>query len=129
MTQVYRSNATTNQHQCKIIQQASCANTELAERFGINVKTVAKHKARDCTKDKSSRPKVIHYSLSNIQKEVVRVVRTLTWCPLDDLVDTIKSCFKNANRSNVIKQVLFCKFFNLLSPFTKLCLANIRSRV
>ncbi len=61
MTQVYHSNATTNQHQRKIIQQSSCANTELAERFGINVKTVAKHKARDCTKDKSSRPKVIHY--------------------------------------------------------------------
>jgi len=28
-----------------------------------------------------------------------------------------------------IKQVLFCKFFNLLSPFKKLCLANIRFRV
>ncbi len=103
MTQVYHSNATTNQHQRKIIQQSSCSNTELAERFGINVKTVAKHKARDCTKDKSSRPKVIHYSLSDIQKEVIRVVRTLTWCPLDDLVDTIKSCFKNANRSNVYR--------------------------
>ncbi len=46
MTQVYHSNATTNQHQRKIIQQSSCANTELAECFGINVKTVAKHKAR-----------------------------------------------------------------------------------
>ncbi len=53
MTQVYHSNATTNQHQRKIIQQSSCANTELAERFGINVKTVAKHKARDCTKDQA----------------------------------------------------------------------------
>ncbi len=31
------------------------------------------------------------------------MVRTLTWCPLDDLVDTIKSCFKNANRSNVYR--------------------------
>ncbi len=29
----------------------------------------------------------------------------------------------------LIKQVLFCKFFNLLSPFKKLCLANIRFRV
>jgi len=28
-----------------------------------------------------------------------------------------------------IKQVLFCKFSNLLSPFKKLCLANIRFRV
>ncbi len=103
MTQVYHSNATTNQHQRKIIQQSSCSNTELAERFGINVKTVAKHKARDCTKDKSSRPKVIHYSLSDIQKEVIRVVRTLTWCPLDDLVDTIKSCFKTQTGGNVYR--------------------------
>ena len=32
MTQVYHSNAKTNQHQRKIIQQFSCANTELSEQ-------------------------------------------------------------------------------------------------
>ncbi len=60
-------------------------------------------KPETALKIRARRPKVIHYSLSDIQKEVIRVVRTLTWCPLDDLVDTIKSCFKNANRSNVYR--------------------------
>ena len=46
MTQVYHSNATTNQHQRKIIQQSSCANTELEKSFDINIKTLAKHKVR-----------------------------------------------------------------------------------
>lgn len=103
MTQVYHSNAKTNQHQRKIIQYSTSTNIELAKRFNINVKTVAKHKKRDDTKDKSSRPNTIHYSLNDIQKEVIRVIRVLTWCPLDDLVDTIKSSFEKANRSNVYR--------------------------
>ncbi len=103
MTQVYHSNAKTNQHQRNIIQNSFCSNVELARRFGINVKTVAKHKNRNYLEDKSSRPQTIHYSLNEIQKEVIRVIRTLTWCSLDDLVDTVRSSFKQANRSNVYR--------------------------
>ena len=103
MSQVYHSNAKTNQHQRQIIQQSCCSDVELAKLYNINVKTVAKHKKRDFTADKSSRPKLINYSLNEIEKEVVRVVRTLTWCPLDDLVDTVSSSIPHANRSNIYR--------------------------
>ena len=39
-------NATINLHSREIIQQSSLSNTELAERFNINEKTVSKWKNR-----------------------------------------------------------------------------------
>ncbi len=47
MPQGYHMNATTNLHSREIIQQSSLSNTELAERFNINEKTVSKWKNRD----------------------------------------------------------------------------------
>ena len=88
MPQGYHTNATTNLHSREIIQQSSLSNTELAERFKINEKTVSKWKNRDHLKDKSSRPHTIKRSLTDIEREVIRVVRTLTWIELDDLVDS-----------------------------------------
>jgi hypothetical protein len=41
--------------------------------------------------------------LSHIDKELIRVLRMLTWCPLDDLVDTVSDVIPNSNRSNVYR--------------------------
>jgi len=65
--------------------------------------SVSKWKGRDFTEDKSSRPNTIHYALSNLDKEIIRVVRTLTWMDLDDLVDCVNQNIPNANRSNVYR--------------------------
>jgi hypothetical protein len=48
-------------------------------RFGVSTKTIAKWKSRDFVKDKTSRPKTIHYALNETEREIIRVVRTLTW--------------------------------------------------
>ena len=56
MTQVYHSNARTNQHQRKIIQHSTSTNIELAKRFNINVKTVAKHKKETTLRIKARAP-------------------------------------------------------------------------
>jgi len=103
MSQVYHSNARTNQHVREIIQKSDLTNVELAQRYNINVKTVAKHKTRNFTNDKSSRPNKIHYALSPLDKEIIRVVRTLTWMELDDLTDTIVDIIPHANRSNIYR--------------------------
>ncbi len=103
MSQIYHSNARTNQHVREIIQRSDLTNVELAQKYNINVKTVAKHKARDFTEDKSSRPDKIHYALTPLEKELIRVVRTLTWMELDDLTDTMGNTIPNANRSNVYR--------------------------
>ncbi len=103
MPQVYHSNARTNQHVREIIQQSNLTNVELANNYNVNVKTIAKHKNRDFLNDKSSRSKRIHYALTPLEKELIKVVRTMTWMELDDLADTIVDIIPNANRSNVYR--------------------------
>ena len=103
MCQVYHSNASTNQHVRDIVQKSDLTNVELANKYNINVKTVSKWKSRVSTEDKSSRPNTIHYALSDLEKELIRVVRTLTWIDLDDLVDCVSPNIPKANRSNVYR--------------------------
>jgi predicted transcriptional regulator len=103
MSQVYHSNAKTNQHVREIIQKSNLTNVELAQKYNINVKTVAKHKNRDFTQDKSSRPHNIKTTLTDLEKELIKVVRTMTWMELDDLTDAIAGVVPNAKRSNVYR--------------------------
>jgi transposase InsO family protein len=110
MSQVYHSNARTNSHTREIIQESELTDVELASQFGVNVKTIAKHKRRNFTQDKSSKPDNIHYALTPLERELVRVVRTLTWMELDDLTDTIVDIIPNANRSNIYRTL---KAFNI----------------
>jgi transposase-like protein len=90
-------------HSREIIQQSNLTNIELAERFEINEKTVSKWKNRDHLIDKSSCPHTIKRSLTDLEREVIRVVRTLTWIELDDLVDSVLPSIPKANRSNVYR--------------------------
>lgn len=106
MSQVYHNNATTNKHTRLQIQNSLLSNTDLSLKYDVNVKTISKHRARDFTEDKSSRPNHINYSLSPLDKEIIRVVRTLTWAGLDDLVDTLAEVMPNSNRSNIYRTLV-----------------------
>ncbi len=76
MPQVYHSNARTNQHVREIIQQSNLTNVELANNYNVNVKKLSPSiKNRDFLNDKSSRPKRIHYALTPLEKELIKVVR------------------------------------------------------
>jgi transposase-like protein len=86
-----------------MIQKSNLTNVELADKYSVNVKTISKWKEREFTQDKSSRPNKIHYALTPLEKELVRVVRTLTWMELDDLTDTVVDVIPNANRSNIYR--------------------------
>lgn len=103
MPQGYHTNAKTNSHSREIIQQSELTNTELSERFEITEKTVSKWRNRNYSIDKSSRPHTIKRSLTDLEREIIRVVRTLTWQDLDDLVDTLLPTIPKANRSNVYR--------------------------
>jgi len=103
MCQVYHSNAKTNRHVREIIQKSALSSVELANKYSINIQTVAKWRNRDFSEDKSSRPDTIHYALSDLDKELIRVVRTLTWMELDDLVETVFDVIPKATRSNVYR--------------------------
>jgi transposase-like protein len=101
MKQHYHRNARTNSHVRESIQKSKASNQALAHRFGVSVQTVSKWRNREETEDRSSRPHTIHYALSPFEKELVRIVRTSTWMPLDDLVETLQSVIPHAGRSSV----------------------------
>ena len=103
MSQTYHSNAKTNKHIREMIHKSNLTNVELANKYNVNVKTIIKHKSRDFLNDKSSRPNNIKYALNPLEKELIRVVRTLTWMELDDLTETVIDRIPNANRSNVYR--------------------------
>ena len=103
MAQVYHSNARTNRHSRRMIQQSKLSRRELADKLNIHVNTVAKWQSRDFVEDRSSRPKTIHYALSDLEQEIVAAVRTSTWMPIDDLSETVRSIIPHANRSNVYR--------------------------
>ena len=46
MSQVYHSNAKTNQHLREIIQKSNLTNVELSNNYNVNVKTISKWKPR-----------------------------------------------------------------------------------
>jgi hypothetical protein len=106
MSQTYHSNAKTNQHVRAAIQSSTLKNIELAENFGVNVKTIAKYKKRTFTVDKSSKPNQIHYRLTELEKEIIIIVRRATWMELDDIVDTVSLQIPSANRSNLYLTLL-----------------------
>lgn len=106
MSQVYHNNAKTNAHTRLQIQQSSLSDVALGLRYNVSVKTIKKHRERDFTEDKSSRPHKINYSLSPLEKEVIRVLRTLTWSGLDCLVDSLAEVMPNSNRSNIYRTLV-----------------------
>lgn len=70
MSQVYHSNARTNQHLRKIIQKSDLTNVDLASKYNVNIQTISKWRSRDYLEDKSSRPDTIHYALTPLEKEL-----------------------------------------------------------
>jgi len=67
--------------------------------------SVSKWRNRDYQEDKSSKPNTINYALSDLDKELIRVIRMLTWMDLDDLVDCVSQNIKQANKSNVYRTI------------------------
>ena len=51
MSQVYHSNARTNQHIREIIQKSNLTNVELAKNYNLNVKTISKWRDRDFSEE------------------------------------------------------------------------------
>ena len=84
MSQVYHSNAKTNSHIREIIQKSNLSNLELAKKLSVNKKTISKWRNRSFITDRSSKPHNIKYSLSVLDKELIRVIKTLTWWQLEE---------------------------------------------
>jgi transposase len=86
------ANAATTPRTRAYIRASTASVTELAAELGISRKTVERWRGRDITQDRSSRPKTLNTSLSSLEEELVRELRTRLDLPLDDIVEVMKRC-------------------------------------
>lgn len=90
MKQMYHANATTNVRLRNQINQSNLTNLQLSEHYGVSQNTVSKWKNRTNFEDKTSRPKTIHYALSELEMLIAIELRYLTWWALDQITEAIK---------------------------------------
>ena len=103
MKQVYHSNAATNVRLRCEINNSKSANKELSLQYGVSEKTISKWKSRELFEDKSSRPKTIKYTLSDLEMLIAANIRFLTWWALDEITEAINPSNPEKIRSAVYR--------------------------
>lgn len=88
------ANAATTPKTRAYIQASTASVCELVAELGISRKTVQRWRGRTTTDDRTSRPKRIATSLSPLEEELVRELRTRLDLPLDDIVEVMRRCLK-----------------------------------
>jgi len=101
--QIYHSNATTNINIRQQIQTSAKTNTDLAAQFNTSQQTISKWKNRDISIDLSSRPLNISYALTDLEKTIIKSLRTSTWLPLDEVWETVLVDNPAITRSSVYR--------------------------
>ena len=76
--------------------------TAMADRYHINVKTVAKWRKRTTTSDAPMGPRQTHSNVLTVEQEAVIVaIRRRTLLPLDDCLYALQSSIPNLTRSSL----------------------------
>src|ERR687897_692631 len=100
MGQVLHGSATTTEAIRRAIQNSQASLRALAERHGINPKTVAKWKKRDTTADRPTGPRAPHSTVLSVQEEAIVVAfRQHTLLPLDDCLYALQATIPHLTRS------------------------------
>jgi transposase InsO family protein len=101
MASLHHANARTTQRIRKEIQNSQESIEKLAQRYGINFKTVLKWKHRDFVEDLPSGQKTRRSVLSEVEQQALCTVRRHTQLPLDDLLAVMKPRIPALTRSNL----------------------------
>ena len=102
MVQVLHPQATTTEATRRAIQNSQESIVKLANRYGINPKTVAKWKKRDSVKDLPMGPKQPRSTVLSEQEEVMIVAfRTKTLLSLDDCLYALQETIPHLTRASL----------------------------
>ena len=102
MGQILHGSATTTEAVRRAIQNSQASLRQLATRFGINQKTVAKWKSRDSVADRRTGPKAPHSTVLSQEEEAVIVAfRRHTLLPLDDCLYALQPTIPHLTRSSL----------------------------
>ena len=102
MCQVLHGSATTTEAVRRAIQNSQASLRALAQRHGINPKTVAKWRKRDTTADRPTGPRAPHSTVLSVQEEAIVVAfRRHTLLPLDDCLYALQATIPHLTRSSL----------------------------
>ncbi|MFC5086391.1 IS481 family transposase [Microvirga arabica] len=102
MGQVLHGSATTTEAIRRAIQNSQASLRTLAERHGINPKTVAKWRKRDTTADRPTGPRAPHSTVLSVQEEAIVVAfRKHTLLSLDDCLYALQPTIPHLTRSSL----------------------------
>ena len=102
MGQVHHGSATTTEAIRRAIQHSQASLRQLAKRYGINPKTVAKWKKRHSTADRKTGPSEPKSTVLSIEDEAVIVAfRRHTLLPLDDCLYALQPTIPHLTRSSL----------------------------
>ncbi len=102
MGQVLHGSATTTEAVRRAIQHSQESLRGLAQRYGINPKTVAKWKKRGSVTDLPAGPKDAKSTVLSIEEEAIVVAfRRHTLLPLDDCLYALQATIPNLTRSSL----------------------------
>ncbi|MGA7323848.1 MAG: IS481 family transposase [Rhodomicrobium sp.] len=102
MGQILHGSATTTHAIRAAIQQSKATAKELAERHGINPKTVAKWKKRAFVHDAPMGPKAPRSTVLTLEEEAIAVAfRKHTLLPLDDCLYALQATIPHLTRSSL----------------------------
>lgn len=102
MGQVLHGSATTTEAIRRAIQNSQESVRQLAKRYGINQKTVAKWKNRDIVTDRRTGPKEPHSTVLSAEEEAVIIAfRRHTLLPLDDCLYALQPTIPHLTRSSL----------------------------
>lgn len=102
MGQVLHGSATTTEAVRRAIQHSQESIRALADRYGVNPKTIAKWKKRETVSDSKTGPKEGHSTVLLPEEEAVIVAfRRYTLLPLDDCLYALQPTIPNLTRSSL----------------------------
>ena len=100
MGQVLHGSATTTEAVHRSIQHSQASLRELARRFGVNPKTIAKWRKRTSVADLPTGPRQPHSSILSVEEEAIVVAfRRHTLLPLDDCLYALQPTVPQLTRS------------------------------
>ncbi len=100
MGQVLHGSATTTHAVRAAIQRSKAPIEKLAERYGLNAKTVRKWRGRDTVHDAPMGPKDPHSTVLTAEEEAIAVAfRRHTLLPLDDCLYALQATIPHLSRS------------------------------
>lgn len=102
MGQILHGSAKTTHAIRALIHRSKASNAAQSRELGINVKTVAKWRKRECVQDAAMGPKEAHSTVLSIEEEAVIVAfRRHTLLPLDDCLYALQPTIPHLTRSSL----------------------------